>query len=388
MAVMGESNLFTPVNVGRAALAHRVVMAPMTRRRAAEEHVPSSLMIDYYSQRASIPGTLIISESTAITPKSASLPNTPGIWNQTQINAWNPITAAVHAKGSFIYLQLWMCGRAARPGAVKRGAEVISSGDIAIGPEQPIPRPVTEEEIEQLIKDFAQAARNAVDAGFDGVELHGANGYILDQFTQDVCNNRTDQWGGSIENCSRFPVAVARAVADAIGADRVGYRVSPWSRHHGMRMDDPIPQFSHLVGKLKHLKLSYLHVIESRVQGPLDVGGSEPVEFLAELWGETSPIIFAGGYNAESSREKVDEQQGLGRESLIAFGRTFVSNPDLPLRVKEFLPITKYIRDLFYEVGKTEGYVDYPSWEEEKKSDTMQDLKHVWPTGLASSILK
>ncbi|KAH8908991.1 NADPH dehydrogenase [Coniochaeta sp. PMI_546] len=377
---METSSLFSPVTVGRAKLSHRVVMAPMTRRRASDDHVPSPVMAEYYSQRAVVPGTLIISEATSVSPRSAALPNTPGIWSREQVEAWKPITAAVHARGSFIYVQLWMCGRAARPGAVRRGAGVVSSGDVPVGPGSPAPRPMTEDEIQESITEFAQASRNAIEAGFDGVELHGANGYLLDQFTQDVSNNRHDRWGGSVENRSRFPLAVAKAVAEAIGADRVGYRVSPWSKHHGMGMRDPVAQFTDLVAGLRDLKLSYLHVVESRVSGNSDAPGRESVDFLAELWGDTSPVIFAGGYNAVTARGRVDEEQARGRRALVAFGRVFVSNPDLPTRIRDMLPVTRYERDLFYEVGSEKGYIDYPLWDEQKKTEGL-DTKHVWPTG-------
>lgn len=386
-----DSNLFAPAKLGRASLSHRIVMAPMTRRRATTDFVPTPLMVEYYAQRASVPGTLLISEATAISPRSGSPPNTPGIWSDPQIDAWKEVTTGVHARGSFIYMQLWVVGRAIRIGALEQGAEAISSGDVPVGPDSPVPRPLREEELQDVIGDFREAAKKAILAGFDGVELHGANGYLLDQFTQDVSNNRTDHWGGSIENRSRFPLAVAGAVADAIGPDRVGYRISPWSRHHGMRMADPVPQFSHLVSRLRKLRLSYLHVIESRVQGPMDVHSdpsAESVQFAAEIWGETSPIIFAGGYNAHSARQKADEEAEKDRQGLVAFGRTFLSNPDLPTRIQRLLPVTKYIRDLFYEVGKAEGYVDYPSWaEEEHRSDGGLSNEHIWPTG-PSAILQ
>lgn len=380
-----DSNLFAPVKVGRASLSHRIVMAPMTRRRAAIDFVPTPLMVEYYAQRASVPGTLLISEATAIAPRSASPPNTPGIWSDAQIDAWKAVTTAVHARGSFIYIQLWVVGRAIRAGALEQGAEAVSSGDVPVGPDSPVPRPLHEGELQDVIGEFREAAKKAILAGFDGVELHGANGYLLDQFTQDVSNNRTDQWGGSIENRCRFPLAVAEAVADAIGPDRVGYRISPWSRHHGMRMADPVPQFSRLVAGLRELRLSYLHVIESRVQGPMDVpsdAAAESVQFTADIWGETSPVIFAGGYNAHSARQKADEEAENGRQGLVAFGRTFLSNPDLPTRVQRLLPVTKYVRDLFYEVGKAEGYVNYLSWaEEEHRSDGGLSKEHIWPTG-------
>ncbi|KAL1903155.1 hypothetical protein Sste5346_000439 [Sporothrix stenoceras] len=389
---MTDSALFSPVRVGRLDLAHRVVMAPMTRRRATIDYVPTPLMTEYYAQRASVPGTLLISEATSVSPRSAALPNTPGLFNQEQIDAWKPVTKAVHDAGSFVYVQLWMCGRATRPGAVKRGAAVLSASDVPVGPDSPVPRPLAEDEIQTCIKDYRQAAINAIEAGFDGVELHGANGYLLDQFTQDVSNKRTDEWGGSVEKRSRFGVAVATAVADAIGADRVGYRVSPWSRHHGMRMEDPVPQFTDLVTRLKPLGLAYLHVIEGRVQANADLPAhivAEPVDFVVDIWGTTSPVIFAGGYNAQTARERVDSEQkkvegGKTREALVAFGRTFVSNPDLPRRVQEWLPVVRYNRDLFYEVESPNGYTDYPLYVEEKgdgeKKDVVRTSKdHEWP---------
>ncbi|KAK7427363.1 hypothetical protein QQZ08_006132 [Neonectria magnoliae] len=388
MGSLTESPLFSPITVGNVTLSNRVVMAPMTRRRASSDFVPEPIMVEYYRQRAVVPGTLLISEATAVSPRSAALPNTPGIWADEHIEAWKPVTSAVHEKGSFIYVQLWMCGRAARPGAVSRGAEVVSASDIPWDFGSPKPRSLTEAEIQQCVEDFRQGAINVVAAGFDGVELHGANGYLLDQFTQDVSNQRQDQFGGSIENRSRFPVMVAKAVVDAIGPERVGYRVSPWSQHHGMRMSDPIPQFRDIVGRLKELRLSYLHVIESRVQGNADAPqNTESIDFLANLWGRTSPIIFAGGYNAETSRKRVEDEEQKGRQVLVAFGRTFVSNPDLPLRIKRFLPVTRYNRDLFYEVGTKEGYTDYPTWEEEEVDwDAARSKEHVWPAGSALKV--
>lgn len=385
-----KSPLFSPITVGNIAPSHRIVMAPMTRRRAADNNVPSAIMIEYYKQRASVPGTLLISEATAISPRAAAPPNTPGLWTQEQVDAWKPITTMVHRQGSFIYAQLWMCGRAVHGASVAAGVEVVSSSDIPESPSAPTPRPLGNEEVQMCIREFAAASQLAILAGFDGVELHGANGYLLDQFTQDVSNKRTDEWGGSIVNRSRFPVAVAAAVVDAIGPSRVGYRVSPWSRHHGMGMVSPRDQFLDLVGQLKRLGLAYLHIIESRVQGPMDVtpDASESIDFLADAWGSTSPIIFAGGYDAYTSRQRVREQSLKGRESLIAFGRTFVSNPDLPLRVDQLLPVSAYHRDLFYKVGSHEGYVDYKLWYEEQLS--LGDIKpeHVWPAGIASAILR
>lgn len=353
------SKLFEPIKVGSLELKHRIVMAPMTRRRAQFDHTPTDLMVEYYEQRASVPGTLIITEATSVSERSAALPNTAGLFTRAHIDAWKPITAAVHKKGSFIFAQLWICGRAARPGAVKRGAHVVSASDIPFSEGAPVPRALTEAEIFQLIDDHRAAAINAIEAGFDGVEIHGANGYLVDQFTQDVSNVRTDEWGGSIEKRARFGIEVAKAVAEAIGANRTGYRVSPWSKHHGMGMSDPRPQFLYLAEQLRKLKLAYLHVIEARVKGNDDAPSNESIRFLIDIWGATSPVIVAGGYNGVRAREAVEGLYGNEADILVAFGRYFVSNPDLPLRIQQSLDLTMYKRDLFYEVLRREGYTDY-----------------------------
>jgi len=316
-------------------------------------------MVEYYAQRASVPGTLLISEATAVNSRSAALPNTPGLYTEEQINSWKPITKAVHEKGSYIYVQLQIVGRSARPGAVKRGADVFGPSDIPVSSENPIPRPLREEEILQFIQDYRQAAENAIKAGFDGVEIHGANGYLIDQFSQDISNQRTDGWGGSIEKRARFGIEISKAIAEAIGADRVGYRVSPWSKHHGMGMEDPVPQFTYLAHELKKLKLAYLHIVEARIKGNADVDSQESIEWLVDAWENVTPVIVAGGYTLESSKEALDKTY-RDKDVLIAFGRAFVSNPDLPFRLEKGLPIAKHIRELFYEVGKPEGYTDYP----------------------------
>ncbi|RFU32129.1 hypothetical protein B7463_g4232, partial [Scytalidium lignicola] len=333
-------------------------MAPMTRRRGLDTLTPSELMIEYYSQRASIPGTLLISEATSVSPRSAAQPNTPGLYTEEHIQGWKAVTDAVHAKGSYIFAQLWITGRAAKAGAVKRGAEIVSCSEIPAGPDSIVPRALREEEIYEFIDSFKQASINAVKAGFDGVELHGANGYLIDQFTQDVSNQRTDGWGGSIEKRSRFGVEVAKAVVEAIGADRVGYRISPWSTHQGMRMKDPIPQFTHLITELGKLKLAYLHIIEARVKGNADIESSESIDAFVEAWDNVTPVIVAGGYTGPSAQQTLDGKY-KERDVLVGFGRNFVSNPDLPFRLQHGLAMTKYNRDLFYEVLQPQGYIDY-----------------------------
>lgn len=334
-------------------------------------------MIEYYAQRASVPGTLLVSEATSVSPRSAALPHTPGIWTAEHIVAWKSITNAVHAKGSHIFVQLWMCGRAARPGAVKGGAEVVSASNIPVSIEHRTPRPLSEEEVQECISEFRQAGINAINAGFDGVEIHGANGYLVDQFTQSISNSRSDQWGGNVQNRARFGIAVAQALATAIGPERVGYRVSPWSHHHGMGMEDPIEQFTYLVQKLSEMRLAYLHVIESRVQGNADVVGTESIDFLIKAWDNGNPVIVAGGYNATTSRDAVDKWLHLGRNVAVAFGRSFVSNPDLPLRIQQMLPIAPHRREMFYEVMNPDGYIDYPTFEQNQQAvNSVPDAKY------------
>ncbi len=223
----------------------------------------------------------MISEATFIAPAAAGYGNVPGIWSQEQITGWKKVTDAVHEKGSFIYLQLWALGRAADPENLKAefGKKVVSASDIPIkGGAKP--EPLTEEEIWEFVGYYKQAALNAIEAGFDGVEIHGANGYLVDQFLQDVSNNRTDAWGGSIEKRARFGLEVAKAVVGAVGAERTGIRLSPFSTFQDMKMDDPIPQFSYFVEHLKPLKLAYVHVVESRISGNADIENTDKLDFL------------------------------------------------------------------------------------------------------------
>ena len=256
-------------------------MAPLTRYRADDNHVPLPFVEEYYAQRASVPGTLLITEATFIAAEASGYRNVPGIWNAEQIAAWKKVTAAVHQKESFIYLQLWALGRAADATALEEefGKKVVSASDIPFeGGAKPTP--LTEEQIWEFVGLYKQGALNAIEAGFDGVEIHGANGYLIDQFLQDVSNNRTDSWGGSIEKRARFGVEVAKAVVGAVGAERTGIRLSPFSKFQGMKMADPKPQFSYFLEQLKPLGLSYVHLVESRVSGNADVESTEKVDFL------------------------------------------------------------------------------------------------------------
>ncbi|KAK0184558.1 hypothetical protein F5146DRAFT_938538 [Armillaria mellea] len=363
---MTDPKLFQPINVGDLILNHRIVLAPLTRFKSTEKsHVPyTSVMKEYYSQRASEPGTLLITEATLIAQKAGGYKNVPGLWTQEQLDAWKEVTDAVHAKGSFIFAQLWAIGRTAELSVLKdedASLEFVAPSAIKLAKSSESPRPLTLDEIHEYPKLYAQAAANAVfKAGFDGVEIHGANGYLVDQFIQDVSNKRTDAYGGSVENRARFPLEVIDALVDAVGAHRTAFRVSPWSTWQEMRMEDPIPMFSYLVKEIgqRHTDLAYLHVIEPRMNGfevrEDEPGVGESNGFIRELW-SPRPLISAGGYTREEAMKVADE-----KGELIAFGRYFISNPDLPKKLKKNLPLTPYNRSTFYLLGEvTEGYTDY-----------------------------
>lgn len=236
-------------------------------------------------------------------------------------------------------------------------AKVVSASNIPFEGGA-IPTALTEAEIKEYIGLYAQAAKNAVAAGFDGVEVHGANGYLIDQFLQDVSNNRTDSYGGSIENRARFGLEVSKAVVDAIGAEKVGIRMSPFSNFQGMKMKDPVPQFTYYTEELKKLKLAYIHVVESRISGNAEIEATEKVDFLIDIWNQ-APVLIAGGFSAESAKTAVDEEY-KGKDIAIVFGRYFISNPDLVYRIEKNIPFTPYNRDLFYNKGEKHGYTDWP----------------------------
>ncbi|KAF8890992.1 hypothetical protein BD779DRAFT_1799320 [Infundibulicybe gibba] len=372
---MSQPKLFQPIQLGRLALQHRVVLAPLTRFKSGHaDHIPTvPLMKEYYTQRASTPGSLIITEATFIAAQAGGYANVPGIWSQQQIDAWKQITDAVHAKGSFIFLQLWALGRAAEPDTLTAEDPTfphISASNVKLSSHptsEAAPRALTISEIDEYVALYAQAARNAATAGFDGVEIHGANGYLIDQFLQDVSNVREDEYGGSVENRSRFALRVVDAVVDAVGADRTGLRLSPWSSFQDMGMSDPLPQFTHLISTLArtHTDLAYIHLVEPRVAGIGDrtSAAHESNGTLRAAWAPRR-VITAGGYDRAGALA-VAEEDG---DALVAFGRNYISNPDLPKRLKRDIPLTPYDRKTFYvpvdQPGSGHGYVDYPFAEE------------------------
>ncbi|KAK7447079.1 hypothetical protein VKT23_014293 [Stygiomarasmius scandens] len=360
-----QSNLFKPTKVGYLDLKHRIVLAPLTRFRNDKDFVLLDIAEEYYTQRASIPGTLLISEGIIVFPKGLANDHLPGIWKEEQIGKWRRVTDAVHSKGSFIYAQIWCGGRISEPSVLQSIDPTYSvTGPSSIqfsGADWPV-RPLTREEIKETVEAWAEAAENAVfKAGFDGVELHFANGYLLDQFLQDVSNDRSDEYGGSVEGRTRFPLEVVEAAVKRVGDGKIGVRLSPWSDFQEMRMKDPKPTFAHLTRKLKELypNIAYLSVVEPRIAGGQDVESvadpNESNDFLREIWAP-KPFISAGAYTRESAMKRADEQGDL-----IAFGRYYISNPDLPFRLLNNIPLTKYDRSSFYLAGSTtpKGYTDY-----------------------------
>nr|AEV21229.1 chanoclavine-I aldehyde oxidoreductase [Periglandula ipomoeae] len=364
---MSTSNLFNELPFGTSVLKHKIVLSPMTRFRADNGGVPLPYVKTYYAQRASVHGTLLITEAVAICPRAKGFPNIPGIWHDSQIAAWKGVVDEVHSKGSVIWLQLWATGRAVDPDTLtSNGLELKSSSEVPVAPGEPTPRPLSEEEIQSYIFDYAQGAKNAVhEAGFDGVEIHGANGFLIDQFLQSSCNRRTDQWGGSIENRSRFGLEITRRVIDAVGNDHVGVKLSPWSTFQGMgTMDDLVPQFEHFITRLREMDIAYLHLANSRwveeedpsIKTHPDVHN----ETFVRIWGEKRPILLAGGYNPDSARRLVDQTYSEQNNVMVVFGRHYISNPDLPFRLKMGIALQRYNRDTFYIPFSGEGYLDYP----------------------------
>ncbi|PSR72861.1 hypothetical protein PHLCEN_2v11274 [Hermanssonia centrifuga] len=358
------SKLFTPIKVGTSLLGHRAVLAPLTRYRANSAHVHGDLAVEHYEQRGSTPGTLLITEATFIAQRASGYAHVPGIWTDDQVAAWKRVTDAVHKKGSYIYIQLWAIGRAADPKVLKEedpDLPYVSASDVQLTGKPFPPRPLTVAEIKEYVQLFATAASNAVHrAGFDGIELHNANGYLPDQFLQNVTNKRIDEYGGSIENRSRFTLEILEAISKEIGQERTAIRLSPWGRFQEMRMDEANLRstFSYLVSEItkRFPNFAYLHVVEPRVEGSEDrtVQHGEEIDFLRDIWG-SRPFISAGGYTREAAISTADN-----KGDLIAFGRAFIANPDLPFRLEKDIPLTIGDRSSYYTWESPVGYNDYP----------------------------
>ncbi|RDW69024.1 alkene reductase [Aspergillus mulundensis] len=373
---MESSKLFTPLKVGSINIAHRITLPPMTRFRVDDGHIPQEQVAEYYAQRAAVPGTLLITEATLVSPRPGVYTNVPGLWSKEQIAQWRKVTDAVHAKGSFIYNQLWALGRVADPEATRKengaDARVMSSSATPLDPNGEPPKEMSEEDIAGVIADFASAAKNAIEAGFDGVEIHGANGYLVDQFIQKAVNKRGDRWGGSVENRARFPLEVIKAVVEAIGAERTAIRYSPWNKFQGMGVDSDeelIAQFGYLAKKTAEFKLAFVHLVEARIAGntETDDTAGRNLQFFFDAYNRAGPIMVAGGYVGETAREAADVQY-KDYDVMIAIGRPWTANPDLPFKVKKGIPLRPYEREHFYTVRSPKGYIDYEFSEEFKAS--------------------
>lgn len=352
-----SSSLFTPVSLGDISLANRIVMAPMTRDRAGPGDVPTDLMVEYYAQRAS--AGLIVTEGVQPSAVGKGYWRTPGIHSAEQIAGWRKVADAVHARGGRIVMQLMHCGRVVV--AANRGfeAEVIAPSAIPCPVQVPgpdgvpadcaPPRAIETGEISALVAEYAQAARNAVAAGLDGVELHCASGYLINQFLNPASNQRTDEFGGTVENRIRFPLMVLKAMADAIGAGRVGFRISPGNPYNGMDPADPAATFGPFVKAADALGLAFLHVVDM---------GLPELDTLALLRANFSgPIIANNNLKADTAAAVVD----AGRADAVSFGRAFIANPDLVERIAAGAPLAKPDYARLY-TGEEQGYTDYPAW--------------------------
>ncbi|KAJ5893346.1 Aldolase-type TIM barrel [Penicillium taxi] len=366
--VPAETRLFKPLKVGNNLLSNRIFFAPLTRLRNDDDHVPLPLMEKYYADRGSTPGTLLVTEATAISHAEEGAMNNPGFVSEAQVEGWRKIYEAVHANGSFIFQQLWAMGRASDPEVLaKRGFQYRSSSAVPMPGSEVAPRAMTEEEILDTIKDFAETAKRVIAAGGDGVEIHGAHGYLIDQFLTASINQRTDKWGGSIENRARFALEVIKAVVEAIGAERTAIRFSPYAGFQGSEKTDYIKLYTYLIGELKKmdLKLAYISLVEARgdpgaiVRGDAVINEHKTLDFILEQWDNQSPVLVAGSYLPETAAHVVEEHYKKW-DVMIGFGRYYISNPDLVFRVKNGIPFAKYNRSTFYLLKQWEGYNDYP----------------------------
>jgi N-ethylmaleimide reductase len=371
-AGVNEPDLFTPVQLGPYQLTHRVVMAPLTRMRTASDFVPNDLLVEHYSQRAT-QGGYIVAEGTVISETGHGYYGAPGIYTDEQVEGWKRVTTAVHDKGGIIFDQLFHVGRQSHSslqpnGDQPIGASAIEFEDFVYTPTGWVPadlnRAMTTEEVKAMVEDYRKAAIKAKEAGFDGVELHGANGYLVDQFLQDGSNQRTDIYGGSVENRVRFMLEIVEALVEVWGANRVAVRLGPSGTFASMSDSDPIGLFSYAAEQLNKFGLAYLHLIEPRVKGSVEeVEDLEPVAamHLRKIFKGT--IIAAGGFDGEKANDILQK----GDADLVAFGRHFIANPDLVFRLKNNLPLNAYDRDTFYG-GDARGYNDYPFYEAERIS--------------------
>jgi N-ethylmaleimide reductase len=359
--------LFSPIQLGAIALGHRVVMAPLTRQRSDQAgDIPNALMLEYYTQRAT-EGGLIITEATTIAVTGRGYLGAPGIYTDAQVAGWKKIVDAVHAKGAKIILQLWHVGRVSHVdmtgGEAPVGPSEVSFEGVAFTQNGWVPvstnRALRLDEMPALLEAYRAGAERAKAAGFDGVELHSGNGYLLDQFLQDGSNKRTDAYGGPVENRARLLLEATQKVISVWGPDRVGVRLGPSSQFNGMHDSNPDALFGYVGRELHKLGIAYVHVIEPRVKGnTLIKEGAQPVAAGQMKKDFQGNILAAGGFEPDTAEDILEK----GEADLVVFGRHFIANPDLPKRIKLGLPLNPYDRATFYG-GDAHGYTDYPFYQ-------------------------
>jgi N-ethylmaleimide reductase len=364
-------HLFQPIALGPYTLPHRVAMAPLTRSRAGQPgDIPTAMNAEYYRQRAS--AALIITEATQISRQGQGYAWTPGIYNDEQVQAWREVSSQVHEAGGLIFMQLWHVGRVSHPSfqpdnalpvapsalPVPGKTFIVDADGSGVWDDVPVPRALQTSEIADIISDYRRAARNALNAGMDGVEIHAGNGYLLDQFINSNSNQREDAYGGSLENRARLLLEVVAAVVDEVGAEHVGVRLTPMGRFMGMGDETPQATFGHIVRSLNHWTLAYLHLVEPAVVGTVkdenfDPRWDEIIGQLRAAW--DGVLMIAGGYDPETAEQALID----GRADIIAFGRPFLANPDLPRRIRDGLSLNTPDPSTFFG-GDQRGYVDYP----------------------------
>ncbi|KAG6656287.1 12-oxophytodienoate reductase 2-like [Carya illinoinensis] len=353
--------LLTPYKLGKFDLSHRVVLAPMARNRCYG-YVPQPHAILYYSQRTS-KGGLLITEATAVSDTSLGFPELPGIWTTEQVDAWKPIVDAVHAKGGIFFCQILHVGRVSNQAPISSTDKPLTPQMINNGTDVPrefaTPRRLRTDEIPGIVNEFRLAARNAIAAGFDGVEIHGAHGFLIDQFMKDQVNDRTDQYGGSLENRCRFALEIVEAVANEIGAERVGIRLSPFTDYMESRDSNPKELGLYMAESLNKYGILYCHMVEPRMNGVWEKPNTSD-SLLPMRKAFKGSFIVAGGYDREEGNNAIIEN----RTDLVAYGRQFLANPDLPRRFELDVPLNKYNRKTFYTFDPVIGYTDYPFLED------------------------
>ncbi len=354
------TTLFTPITLGKLQLKNRITMAPLTRCRASSDHVPTPLMATYYRQRAS--AGLLIAEGTSPSANGLGYARQPALYSDEQIKGWRGVTEAVHQAGGTIFVQLMHTGRVSHPANMPAGSRIIAPSALALDGQMwtdtkgmqsyPVPAEMTESDIADAIAEYALSASAAMKAGFDGIELHSANGYLIDQFFNTASNQRTDRWGGSVENRIRFAVEVARAAAAAIGAEHIGMRISPYGAFNGAVADAQMDaMYLQLIEELNKIGLAYIHIVDHSAMGAPEVSPTLKAGLRATFKGR---YILSGGYDLARANADLD----AGRGDLVAFGRPFISNPDMVEKLRTGSDLTAPDFDTFYTPGE-KGYTDY-----------------------------